>query len=93
MAARADQLRRELAEIERREQLAKLQCTDCGGKGWFSDTTYNRTGEDVSCGRCHGSGLPKDQVDSIIREAFAPFRKPVGDRAALPAQEPRHGRD
>lgn len=72
------ELRRELAEAEERERLLKEQCSGCGGRGWFCDSTYDRSGEDVSCDRCHGTGLPAHRVAEIIREAFKPFRKPVG---------------
>lgn len=69
------EIKSELQEAENRERLSKIQCTGCSGKGWFFDTTYNRTGESVICGRCFGSGLPKNEVDRIIYEAFKPFRK------------------
>ena len=73
-----EELRRKLREAEERERIAKAQCTACDGKGWICDTTYDRAGVSMPCGRCHASCLPKDQVDRIIADAFAPFRKPKG---------------
>ena len=70
-----DQLERELAEAKERVRLTTVQCTSCSGKGGYLDTTYDRTGEHVTCGRCYGSGLPEKRVNQIIAEAFAPFRK------------------
>lgn len=72
------ELERELAEAKERVRLEKEQCTSCGGKGWFSDSTYDRSGEDVSCGRCHGTGFPAKRVAEIIQDAFSPYRKAVG---------------
>lgn len=70
------ELRRELQQAEERERLAKVQCISCSGKGWFYDTTYTRAGGDLTkCGNCHGSGLPRDEVNRILLEAFAPFQK------------------
>lgn len=70
------EIRNELREAEEREQRTKTECMGCGGKGWFVDSTYDRSGEDVTCGRCHGSGLPAHTVQRIIRDAFAPLQKP-----------------
>ena len=80
------ELEHELKEAKETVRLAKVQCTGCGGKGWFSDSTYDRSGEDVSCDRCHGTGLPASRVAKIIREAFAPYRKPVGREPPAPVQ-------
>lgn len=80
------ELERDLAKAKEREHLKKEQCTSCSGKGWYCDSTYDRSGEDVICSRCHGTGLPDTRVAEIIREAFAPYRKQVG---APPSPQPR----
>lgn len=72
------ELERELAKAKERARLAKEQCTSCSGKGWYCDSTYDRSGEDVSCSRCHGTGLPEKRVAEIISDALAPYRKQVG---------------
>lgn len=33
-------------------------CYGCDGKGWFCDSTYDRSGVNVSCKACYGTGLP-----------------------------------
>lgn len=74
----------ELAAAKERERLASERCIACHGKGWICDTTYDRTGQDVQCDRCHGSGLPRDKVQEIIRSAFARYR---ADAPAQSGQE------
>lgn len=74
------ELEKELAEAKRREKLEKEHCPACQDKGWICDSTYDRCGVDVSCDACHGSGLSRSKVAEIIRNAFAPYRKVVGER-------------
>lgn len=69
------ELERDLKRAKEAEWLAKTLCTSCGGKGWFSDTTYDQCGVDTVCDRCHGTGLPKQNIDAIIANALKPFRK------------------
>ena len=71
----ASQLRIKLREAEKRERRAKEVCMGCDGKGYICDTTYDRTGVDTPCGRCHGSGLPAERVEKIISDAFAPYQR------------------
>ncbi len=52
-------------------------CYGCDGKGWFCDSTYDRSGVNVSCKACYGTGLPAHRVSEIIREAMLPYRKEV----------------
>jgi DnaJ-class molecular chaperone len=54
----------------------KERCQACDGEGYFLDTTYDRCGVTVRCGRCHGSGLNDVAVREIIDAAFAPHLKP-----------------
>lgn len=72
------EIERELAQAKLRERFAKEHCTSCSGKGWYCDSTYDRSGVDVYCDRCHGTGLPATRVAELIRQAMAPYRKPIG---------------
>ena len=46
------------------------KCYSCDGVGHFLDTTYNRTGVDVQCGRCHGTGLNDIELRQFVLEAW-----------------------
>lgn len=52
-------------------------CQSCGGKGWLLDSTYDRCGANVSCGRCFGTGFGAPAVSKIIDKAFSKLRKPI----------------
>jgi len=52
-----------ITEAGRRE----LPCESCGGKGRILDTTYDRTGADMECGKCFGTG----KSQHAIRQTFA----------------------
>lgn len=65
----------ELKAAKDKEAKAKIQCQFCDGVGSFLDTTYDRSGVDMPCDHCFGTGLPADQVRIIIQKAFAPFRE------------------
>lgn len=71
------ELEKELAIARRREQEAAKKCPLCDGAGWICDTTYDRTGVMAVCDRCYGTGLPSKRVEEIIRQALAPYRKPL----------------
>jgi len=71
------ELERKLAEAKRIEARRKVACSACDGKGWFCDSTYDRSGVNVSCDRCHGSGKPDDEVRQIISAAFLPHKKHI----------------
>lgn len=75
MLESVETLKRKLAEAEAREKRTKEGCQSCDGKGFICDTTYDRTGENVQCGRCYGTGFPADRVAKIIRDAFAPYER------------------
>lgn len=78
------EIERELAEARARQKRKETVCIACDGKGWTWDTTYDRTGIHASCSTCYGSGLPKTRVDKIIKDAFAPFRKPSSAMETTP---------
>jgi hypothetical protein len=78
----------EIADAERR--LKKLRerakqrpmCLGCGGKGRFLDTTYDRTGVEIECEVCFGTGLTRDELRAIVKaHALAP-RPPEGKGGA-----------
>ena len=52
-------------------------CCGCDGKGWFYDSTYDRTGALEKCYRCHGTGLNAAAVKRIITNAMVPFLMPA----------------
>jgi DnaJ-class molecular chaperone len=61
-----------IADLERRLKDARKRaaqrpvCQGCDGKGRFIDTTYDRTGVDVECEACFGTGLTRDEIKAII---------------------------
>ncbi|MCK4500990.1 hypothetical protein KAU11_10875 [Candidatus Babeliales bacterium] len=75
MMSEVTDLEMQLAAAKKREKHQQTRCKSCAGKGFFSDTTYDRCGSDTQCGKCHGTGLPEDKVASIIKDAFVTYRK------------------
>ena len=67
------ELKRKLSAAQKREHDAQKRCQSCSGKGYICDSTYDRTGVDVGCGKCRGTGLPQHVVNEIIDDAFAPY--------------------
>ena len=58
------------------------QCKSCKGKGHYLDTTYDRTGVDVQCGKCHGSGIkPAAEIKQLrlaVKLVKRELEKPIG---------------
>ena len=69
------ELEAQIRRLKQEEAKAKIQCSLCDGKGFYLDTTYDRTGAECQCERCFGTGLPDDKVRQIIKDAFAPYRR------------------
>lgn len=44
----------------------RKKCQSCDGKGWLIDTTYDRTGEEVGCGACFGTGLSEEVIFRLL---------------------------
>ena len=73
-------LERRLAAARKREaDLAASHCLKCDGAGWFSDTTYFRTGSWTECGHCYGTGWPTGRVRQALDAAFQNHIKPNPD--------------
>lgn len=58
-------------DVERVKRSAGIQpppakCKACDGKGWFLDTTYDRTGAEVQCERCYGTGKSQAEIRAIL---------------------------
>lgn len=41
-------------------------CQSCGGKGRIIDTTYDRTGAEVECEKCYGTGKSQAQIRAAL---------------------------
>jgi len=48
----------------------ETHCTCCNGLGWFEDSTYDRCGTIVKCGKCKGTGLSTLEIQAIIDAAL-----------------------
>ncbi len=70
-----DRLKSELIEAEYEKACAF--CQYCQGNGWVFDTTYDRTGVNVSCQYCYGTGLGANRVRAMLEDTFRAYRKPV----------------
>lgn len=54
----------------KRARWKKKQCPACAGVGSIIDSTYNRTGETVECGKCFGTGKCEDEIRNAVRRAL-----------------------
>lgn len=68
-------MERELACAKARKTRALTHCTNCNGAGFWSDSTYVRSGEDKQCQHCYGTGFPRARIAKIIADAFSPFAR------------------
>lgn len=42
-------------------------CRSCSGKGWLLDTTYDRSGEEVRCTKCYGTGMTQEAISLFLK--------------------------
>jgi DnaJ-class molecular chaperone len=55
----------------------KIHCPSCRGKGWICDTTYDRSGTNVRCARCYGTGRSEDQIRRAVHRLYKPVPVPA----------------
>jgi DnaJ-class molecular chaperone len=55
--------------------MRRKNCSSCDGKGRLIDMTYDRSGEEVECVRCYGTGRSQEYIYRLLAAHRAAARQ------------------